>query len=274
MLNMRPSPAIVVSADTQIGDAIRKMREHDVGSILVVREVKPHDLVGIFTERDLIHKIDEIQHGGYWTKGIASVMTKPVISVSVYELRKAPEIMSRCHIRHLPVVYLDESEQNHIVGVISMRDLFQSYYEAGVETALERSRKTPPKISLASKNDSNGMLRTILSQQGKAKIVEVDPEQLVDRLDAFVTQAKPDLLVVDLDFMSPVRWARFLQKVNHQKGLPGCVVLFTPNLHEEKNVRALSKLSGAERITAFAKPINVLSFLQWIEAILGPGPAQ
>ena len=64
-LTFAPSPAIVVPADMTIGDAVRKMRDNKVGSLLVVREIKPHDLVGVFTERDLLNKIDEIQHGGY-----------------------------------------------------------------------------------------------------------------------------------------------------------------------------------------------------------------
>jgi CBS domain-containing protein len=269
MANLRPSPAIVVPADMQIGDAIRKMRHHDVGSLLVVREIQPHDLVGIFTERDLIRKIDEIQHGGYWDKGIASIMTKPVISISVFELKKAPELMNRCHIRHLPVVYMDENEQSHIVGVVSMRDLFQSYYESGVKSSLERSSGFQPKIGLACLNElSVGMLRTILSQGGKANIIELNPDDLLDNFKNFLVSERVDLLVVDLDFVAPARWARFLQALNHEPSAPTCVLLFTPDLHEAKNTVILNKLSEAGKITAFAKPINVLVFLQKLETCL------
>jgi signal-transduction protein with cAMP-binding, CBS, and nucleotidyltransferase domain len=269
MGSYRPSPAIVVPADMPIGDTIRKMKHHDVGSVLVVREVLPHDLVGIFTERDLLRTIDQIQHGGYWDKGIAAVMTKPVISLSVFELGKAPEIMNRCHIRHLPVVYNDEYEQKHIVGVISMRDLFQGYYETGAKSSLESQSKFHPKIGLASLNEQSvGMLRTILSQGGKADVVEMKPDNLFDHFKNYLLSERVDLLVVDLDFVAPARWARFLQGINHEPGAPTCVLLFTPDLHDAKNTAVLNKLSDAGKITAFAKPINVLGFLQKLESAL------
>lgn len=269
MANVRLSKAIVVPADISIGDAVRKMRDNEVGSLLVVREVKPHDLVGIFTERDLVNKIDEIQHGKYWDLGVASVMTHPVITVSVYELKRAPEIMSKHHLRHLPVVYVDEHGQNHIVGVIGMRDLFKSYYESGGTSVLERFRDTPPRIALASKDAvSIGMLRTILSQNGKAKIVEISPDELMGDVEGFVAKRKPDLLVVDLDQISAARWAKLLQQLRNDPHAPTCVVLFTPGLHEPKNISVFSKLSETGKIAAFAKPIDVLGLLQRLEAAI------
>jgi len=81
--------------------------------------------VGIFTERDLVRRVDEIQHGGYWEKTVSTVMSPPVITLSIYELSKAAEMMIRCRIRHLPVIYEDESQKQHLAGVISMRDLFE-----------------------------------------------------------------------------------------------------------------------------------------------------
>lgn len=271
MSNFRPSPAIVVPADLPISEAIKKMREANVGSVLVVREILPHDLVGIFTERDLVRKIDKIQSGGYWDKGIASIMTKPVYSLSVYELSKAPEVMYRRKIRHLPIVYFDEQQMQHVVGVISMRDLYESYYRAGVEPVLSRVRESPPRIGLASKDKlSLGMFRTILSQNGKAKILEIDPEQLVDELKEYLEKKRPDVLVMDLDFLAPARWAKFLQQINHIADAPFCILLFTPSLHQQQNVKVISKISDLQRLAAFEKPMNVLSFLQKIETALEP----
>lgn len=268
-MSVRLSPAIVVPADMTIGDAVRKMRDNQVGSLIIVREVKPHDLVGVFTERDLLNKIDEIQHGGYWNLGVASVMSHPVITVSVYDLKRAPEIMSKHHIRHLPVVYVDENGQNHVVGVIGMRDLFKSYYEAGGTSVLERSSLTPPRIALACKDDvSIGMLRTILSQNGKAKIIEVDTQILTDDVSGFIEKRKPDLLVVDFDYVAPARWVKLIQDLRKNPKAPTCVVIFTPGLHDAKNTAVFGKLSETGKIVAFAKPIDVLGLLQRLEAAI------
>jgi CBS domain-containing protein len=269
LANFKLSPAIVVPADMSIGDAVRKMRDNKVGSLMIVRETKPHDLIGVFTERDLLFKIDEIQHGGYWKKGVGSVMTHPVITLSVYELKRAPQIMKQHHIRHLPVVYVDEQGQNHIVGVIGMRDLFKSYVDAGGTSVLERSSNATPRIALACKDPiSIGMLRTILSQDGKAKIVEVETEALLNDVAGFIEAKKPDLLVVDLDHISAARWARLLQQLRKDANSPTCVVLFTPGMHESKNTAVLGKLSETGKVAAFAKPVDVLGLLQRLEAAI------
>lgn len=268
MANVRLSPAIVVPANMTIGDAVRKMRDHEVGSLLVVREMSPHDLIGVFTERDLLYKIDEIQHGGYWNLGVGSVMTHPVITVSVYELKRAPEIMAKNHIRHLPVVYVNEHGQSHLVGVIGMRDLFKSYYEAGGRSILERDNLKPPRIALVCKDPvSAGMLKTILSQNGKAKIVNVEIEALDDLVE-FLRKRKPGLLVVDLDHVAPVRWAKLIQGLRKIVGAPTCVVLFTPGLHDPKNISVFNKLSETGNISAFSKPIDVLGLLQRLESAI------
>ena len=196
-------------------------------------------------------------------------MTHPVITVSVYELKRAPEIMSKYHIRHLPVVYADEQGQSHIVGVIGMRDLFRSYLEAGSTSVLERTSLSQPRIALACKDLlSIGVLRTILSQNGKAKIMEVDTEALIDNVPGFIRKRKPDLIVVDLDQLSPVRWAKLVQQLRKDPDSPACVLLFTPGFHEAKNTAVFGKLSEEGKISAYSKPVDVLGLLQRLEAAM------
>ncbi|MFN7685462.1 MAG: CBS domain-containing protein [Oligoflexia bacterium] len=70
---IRPSPALCVSSHTPIADCVRLMRSRDVGSLLVMSTSRPDELVGIFTERDLLKWVDKIQQGGHWEKPVALV---------------------------------------------------------------------------------------------------------------------------------------------------------------------------------------------------------
>src|ERR1700722_9055348 len=125
---LQPSPALIVKSDTRLEDCVRQMREHNVGSLLVVSYTRPYPLVGIFTERDLLMKFEEIQKGGHWDKDISVVMKKPVITVGLTELELAPTLMLKHGFRHLPVVYEDEKGETHVAGVISMRDIFKGQF--------------------------------------------------------------------------------------------------------------------------------------------------
>jgi hypothetical protein len=233
------------------------MRDHDVGSVLVVRATLPHDLLGIFTERDLVRKIDEVQHGGYWEKTVSTVMSHPVITISVYEMSKAPAMMKNCWIRHLPVIYEDSVGKQHIAGMISMRDLFSEMLEKK-EGVFDETNGV--KIAICSRDEvSRGILKTLFAQGGKAWIEEIPfgPKTLGE-----IAKIKPTAVVLDLDFVAPAEWASLLQSLNRGDRGPQVIVLFTPGFHEPKNVAILSKLEKGGRITAFAKPINVLEVLQ------------
>ena len=83
---IKPSPALMVPSNTPISECVRKMRDHGVGSLLVMSYSNPHLLEGIFTERDLLKWIDELQDGGHWDKPVAHIMSKPVKTIALEEL--------------------------------------------------------------------------------------------------------------------------------------------------------------------------------------------
>lgn len=111
----KPARIITCRKDTRLSDTVTQMEENNVGSVLVVDEEE--ELVGIFTERDIMHcfanKIslnDEV---------MAAVMTSKPISLDVsIDISVAVSVMSEKKIRHLPV-----TENGRIVGIISYRDL-------------------------------------------------------------------------------------------------------------------------------------------------------
>ena len=120
---IHPSPALGVSAHTPIGDCVRLMRDRSVGSLLIMSHQDPGQLVGIFTERDLLKWVDEIQHGGHWEKPVAHLMSKPVVTLPISRFDEAAALMIEKRFRHLPIIYDDPANRGQIAGVISMRDL-------------------------------------------------------------------------------------------------------------------------------------------------------
>lgn len=106
---------ITLPADLTVRDAAKVMAEHHIGAVLVVQA---NELVGIFTERDLVNRVV--------ARGL-----NPDITLLIHVMTKAPEtitadrmlpealdIMAEKGFRHLPIV-----DQGKAVGVLSMRDI-------------------------------------------------------------------------------------------------------------------------------------------------------
>ena len=103
------------SISTTVFDAVKKMAEHNVGSLVVVDGKKP---VGIFTERDLLKRV--VAPGKDPQKvTIADVMTKDIFTVEANDfIGNVQHSLSERRIRHAPVI-----DNGVLVGIISSTDL-------------------------------------------------------------------------------------------------------------------------------------------------------
>ncbi len=113
-------PPIVFRPSDLVADAVKKMAEENVGSVVVVdEEMKP---IGIFTERDLLRLCAS---GADLSKTrLGDVMTKnPIVIREDESVKKALELMLYFGFRHLPVV----DSQGRLVGVVSIRDVTRPF---------------------------------------------------------------------------------------------------------------------------------------------------
>lgn len=110
---LRPSPPLIVRPDVPIAEAIRLMRQRQVGCVLVCdgRKVR-----GIFTERDLLKRVLAV--GRPFTDPIDEVMTAdPMVVTARDSIRRALARMQKGGYRHLPVV----DDAGHAIGLISVK---------------------------------------------------------------------------------------------------------------------------------------------------------
>lgn len=90
----------------------------DVNKIGAVAVVDNGVLKGIFTERDVLHRV-AIHTPLFMTTAVAAFMTKDPFVVSPNSaIDEADRLMTTNHIRHLPVV-----EGKELVGMLSLRDV-------------------------------------------------------------------------------------------------------------------------------------------------------
>jgi len=265
MSEFHVSSALIVPADTTVSECVRKMRDHKAGSILVSSYTYPYELLGIFTERDLLKWIDEIQGGNHWEKAVSTIMTKNPKTISLLELDRAAEIMLENHFRHLPIVY-EEGGMTHIAGVISMRDLFSDLVKkttgkpAAHPTSTSAHKKT--KIALLARDDSAfKAAESVFSQGHEVNIKRLTLEEASDPAMDFKAYR---LLGVDVDRFGPDIWAECLRVLNKNDSVVHVLIVYNPVLHSPKSVEYLRILSGSEKFTTYAKPFNVLEVMKTV----------
>ncbi|RJQ20593.1 MAG: CBS domain-containing protein [Nitrospiraceae bacterium] len=112
---MKKDP-ITVLPTSSIREAVRKMKEYNVGSILAVEE--GWRLRGILTDRDVAFSL--VTDGkNLDTSCVCDVMVSDPISVNAdADLDSALRIMSKANIRRLPV-----TENGKLVGIVALPEI-------------------------------------------------------------------------------------------------------------------------------------------------------
>ena len=119
---MTSIPVQTATSEDTIEAISNKMKENQVGSIVVVNE-KNHPL-GIVTERDIVRKVIADGKDPKTTK-VDDIKTTSLITIDPEtNLYDAALIMTKYRIRRLPVV-----KDNTLYGIITSDDLVRYLYE-------------------------------------------------------------------------------------------------------------------------------------------------
>lgn len=122
LLRIARTPLVTVRPETTVMQAVRVMDQQSIGAVAVM---DGNDLVGIFSERDLMLRVISERKDPERTL-VQNVMTFPVETIHRDTLcDEALKVMLDKHIRHLPIVDRDGS----LAGMISMRSLLHNKIE-------------------------------------------------------------------------------------------------------------------------------------------------
>ena len=114
------------TGNTSVFDALKVMSEKNIGSLMVIENEK---LIGIFTERDYARKII-LQGKSSLDTQVYETMTTELITVQSEDLLDTcMELMSKNHVRHLPVL-----DNQKVTGIISITDVVTAIIERQKET--------------------------------------------------------------------------------------------------------------------------------------------
>lgn len=104
-----------IDASATVKEAAKKMRDEEVGCLLVVEDSK---LYGIITEDDIITKV-VVEGKSPQTTRVDDIMVKEVVHItSEKSIEDAAELMTGKKIKKLPVV-----DDHKLVGIVTATDM-------------------------------------------------------------------------------------------------------------------------------------------------------
>ncbi len=133
ILEMCDSEVASVPVAATAEQAIRAMLDRHVGAVAVIDE--NHRVAGIFTERDVLHRLALGDHDPRRVS-VREVMTTPVeMATRATAASEALATMVERHYRHLPIVDND----GRLLGMLSIRNLLQAQIDT-LTSQLDQAR--------------------------------------------------------------------------------------------------------------------------------------
>lgn len=100
---------------TTVLEALKSLEKFNVGALLVVNE---GNIIGVISERDIVRQLAK-NNDCRVDQPVSQWMTSDVIAVTpTTSINECMQLMSKAHIRHLPVV-----EDGKLLGMISIGDV-------------------------------------------------------------------------------------------------------------------------------------------------------
>ena len=118
LLESKPVGVVSLPPEAPVLDAIRRMADRGIGSVLVMRG---NALMGIVSERDYARKV-ALQGRSSANTPVSVIMSSPVKTVVPdATVNECMQLMTEGRFRHLAVV-----EGDHVIGVVSIGDLVKA----------------------------------------------------------------------------------------------------------------------------------------------------
>jgi len=140
ILEIKGNDVWTISPEDSVYDALRLMARVDVGALLVM---EGDQLVGMLSERDYARKVILFGKTSKETL-VKEIMTEKVISIHPMQIcEECMDIMTKNHIRHLPVVL-----EGKVLGVISIGDVVKTIMHKQKEKIRDLTQKVMSNESL------------------------------------------------------------------------------------------------------------------------------
>lgn len=127
ILKSKGSAVFTIAPDATLEQAVSRLVDHNIGSLVVCgRDVEQGEqLIGIITERDILHACSSRSGHNLETTRVEEVMSTDLSTASPGDLvENMMGLMTKKRIRHLPVL-----TEGRLVGLVSIGDIVKAQHD-------------------------------------------------------------------------------------------------------------------------------------------------
>lgn len=162
---------IAVPMDSSLSGAVAVMREKGIGAVLI--NDPQGQTIGIFTERDLLNRINFEDPEHNTGLKIKDVMTSNLVMVDhAQPYNVVLDMMKTKNLRHLPV-----TRDGQVIGIVSLRDMMNRY-EENLEALLQQ-KENQLLENMARIQESEERFRTIFNNSAVAIMFADNNERII-----------------------------------------------------------------------------------------------
>ncbi len=196
---------VFVSGESSMAEVVTQMRDLSISSVLVVDQLL--EVVGIITERDIVHKFTLLELKGKLNSKAFAMMNRPVMMARLDHLYDdVRKYFLEQKIRHFPVTKAGQKASD-IVGMITVTDMALAWLSAAPGQHFLPTIKS--QIVIVVGEDSNRQLYTKLFKALSIEpLVHADNEMLIKMAIELNIPA-----VVDLDGLEIEEIKRILARL-------------------------------------------------------------
>jgi CBS domain-containing protein len=120
ILESKRPDVVVISPEGTLREAISTMVREHVGALVVVDD--DQRLMGVVSEREIIHSLDVRSPGDMLNAAVRTVMRTDVpVAATEDKVQSVMGVMTAAHARHVPVV-----RYGRAIGIVSLGDIVKS----------------------------------------------------------------------------------------------------------------------------------------------------
>jgi CBS domain-containing protein len=233
---------------------VKIFNNKNIGALLVLGGPLKNKLVGIITERDILNNFFKLSEPNALDYSVKKYMTPDPITVPIGKLKDAAQIMIKNGFRHVVFTINSKNNDEHVAGIISMRDLFKEFIYGNSSKLIPYGDITEEVALISASDDSKRIFRSIFSKLTQSKLTLIDSQSI--KLEEKLK--KNQHLFFDLDRESGDRWSQLLKTLLHLKNRPKKItLLYNPLAFDQKTLRTIEKVSDSAQISLIEKPLDV-----------------
>lgn len=233
---------VFVETEQTMAEVVAMMRDQNISSVLVVNQDQM--VVGIVTERDIVHKFTLLEKEEKLEAVVGAFMTRPVSFARLSQLEDdVREMFFQKRLRHFPVSD-GSTHKEDVLGMLTVTDMTGAYLKSSKNMTIELQRE--PLVIISSHEPTRKRYQTLFEALKFIVITGSDRNRLMEQA---IRNTHP--IVFDIDGLPIEEAKKDLAKLKGYQG-PFIILSSHPNL-----VDPLKKLLSSDLHSVALKPLDI-----------------